>query len=104
LDSIAYAARDGPNVVRKRAREPLALPSLPGEISAEAQQSGSRALTGEEKRRMEMNRGEALREIQERQGMDDRAGPSSGEPQSSTVDAPTDLDPEFDDWAGFDEP
>ena len=68
VDSVAYAARQGPTVVKKKVREPLALPPLPGQTSVESNAVVSQGLTGGVAQRIRQNREKALQRKRERQG------------------------------------
>ena len=75
LDSLAYAARQGPNVVKRAKREPLALPPLPEHATAVSRPT-ARLLTEGEEQRIQTNRGKALQKKQDRQKKVVEAEPS----------------------------
>ena len=74
IDSVAYAARGGPTVVRRACREPLALPLLPGEVASQSSTVVRQSLTEEDRHRIQANREQALQRKRQRQSKDDSAG------------------------------
>ena len=59
LDSVSFAAREGPRIVNAARRIPLALPTLPSETVALAS-GGKRALSNSEAERIAANRQKAM--------------------------------------------